>query len=78
MATMTIHAPSTNLVVMTTTVTMKVASAPTPFMSARAFQPRWRVVCQWRTIPACASVKAVKTPITYRWMSESCRPGRRR
>ena len=28
MATMTIHAPSTNLVVMTTTVTMKVASAP--------------------------------------------------
>ena len=71
MATMTIQAPSANFVAMTTAVTTKVATAPTPFMSARAFQLRPRVLCQWRTMPACASVNAVKTPITYRWMSES-------
>ena len=66
----TIHAPSANFVAMTTTVTSAVTAAPTPLSAAfkRHLPSRHRNQC--RTIPACARVKAVKTPITYRWMSE--------
>ena len=39
-------------------------------MAALLRQPGSLRRSQWRTIPACESVKAVKTPITYRWMSE--------
>ena len=50
--------------------TTPVVAAPIPFIVAfrRHPPPRWRN--QWRTIPACARVNAVKTPITYRWISE--------
>ena len=66
----TIHAPSANFVAITIAVTSAVTAAPTPLRVAFSLHlpSRWRN--QWRTIPACASVKAVKTPITYRWMSE--------
>ncbi len=70
MAMITIHAPSANLVAITIAVTSAVTAAPTPLRVAFSLHrpSRWRNQC--RTIPACASVKAVKTPITYRWMSE--------
>ena len=51
--------------------TTPVATAPSPLTSARRRHPGPRRRCQYRTIPACESVKAVKTPITYRWSSES-------
>ena len=41
-----------------------VAVAPTPFTSAFACQPDAARTNQYRTIPACESVNAVKTPIT--------------
>ena len=50
------------------TATRPVAEAPTAFTAARTCQPLLRVRRQYRTIPACDSVNAVKTPITYRWM----------
>ena len=46
-----------------------VAIAPAPFSASDLRQPGVRSRFQWRTIPTCESVKAVKTPITYRWIS---------
>src|SRR4026207_2261129 len=66
----TIHAPSRNFVLTTTTVTTKVVAAPSAFSPARQRQPGSFDLCQCRTIPACARVNAVNTPITYRWISE--------
>jgi hypothetical protein len=66
----TIHAPARNFVAITITVTTPVVAAPTPFSTALQRHPGRRVRSQYRTIPACASVNAVKTPITYRWISE--------
>ena len=54
-----------NFVWMTSSVTRPVAAAPRPFTTARhAASPAPRIRRQWRTIPACESVNAVKTPIT--------------
>ncbi len=66
-ATVTSHAPSANFVQMTTSVTRPVAVAPMPLTSGRQVNRRC-VRSQYRTIPACESVNAVKTPMTYRWM----------
>ena len=63
-AIVTIQAPSRNLVWMTSRATRPVARAPRPLMVARRCQPGPRSARQWRTMPVCESVKAVKTPIT--------------
>ena len=60
----TIQAPAANFVQITTSVTTKVARAPTPLISARRRQPGSCVRSQYRTMPVWESVKAVKTPIT--------------
>ena len=60
----TIHAPSRNLVAITITVTRAVVAEPSAFTPARQRQPFSCVLCQCLTIPACARVNAVKTPIT--------------
>ena len=70
-ATVTSQAPCANFVQMTITLTTPVAAAPRPFTAMLLRQRPVRVRSQWRTIPAWDSVKAVKTPITYRWISES-------
>jgi hypothetical protein len=64
MATVTIHAPCVNLAWMTSTATSPVAIAPAPLTAARRCQPGSRRSAQYRTIPACESVNATKTPIT--------------
>ena len=69
-AMITIHAPARNFVAITINATTKVAVAPMAFSAALQRHPGLLVRSQWRTIPACASVNAVKTPITYRWISE--------
>ena len=61
---MTSQAPSPNFVQITITVTSPVADAPTVFTSARPRHPGPRTRRQYFTMPACESVKAVKTPIT--------------
>ena len=42
---------------------MPVAIAPRPLSVARHFHPASRTVNQWRTMPACDSVKHTNTPI---------------
>ena len=68
---MTSHAPCANFVQMTIAVTSPVADAATALIRRRWRQPGSRVRHQYRTIPDCDKVNAVKTPITYRWISES-------
>ena len=46
------------------TVTTPVAIAPMPFTAWRQPNRRRSVRHQYRTIPACESVNAVKTPMT--------------
>src|SRR5437764_1964718 len=70
-ATITSHAPSANFVQMTTRSATPVAVAPTALTASLCRQPGSRLRSQYRTIPDCDSVKAVNTPITYRWISES-------
>ncbi len=53
---------------MTRRATIVVATAPAPLMTADFCQPGVLVRIQYRTIPLCESVKAVNTPITYRWI----------
>ena len=60
----TIQAPSTNLAWITSRVTIPVAVAPRPFMTALLRQPGSLSRSQRRTMPAWESVKAVKTPRT--------------
>ena len=50
--------------IVATTRTIPVTAAPTPFRVARQRQPAPFTRNQRRTIPACDSVNAVKTPIT--------------
>ncbi len=57
------QAPSANFATAKTTATTAVASAPTPLIAALRRQPGPLSTNQWRTIPACDRVKAVKTPI---------------
>ena len=57
------HAPRPNLAIANTTVTIAVAVAPRPLITALLRHPAPRSVSQWRTIPLCESVKAVKTPM---------------
>ena len=64
MATVTIQAPSPNFVWMTSRVTTPVTTAPRPLTAAFRCHPGSRRRHQWRTIPVCESVNAVKTPIT--------------
>ena len=59
----TIHAPSANLAIAKMTVTIAVAVAPKPLMSALRRQPGPRSVNQCLTIPDCDSVNAVNTPM---------------
>ena len=59
----TIQAPSPNLAIAKTTATMPVEMAPMPLMTALRRHPEPWSVCQCRTIPACESVNAVKTPM---------------
>ena len=65
----TMYAPCVNLVTATTIRTMKVATAPTPFRIALRLYPGGFKRRHRRTIPVCESVKLVKTPSTYSWMS---------
>ena len=65
----TSQAPSTNLVMAITIVTMPVATAPRPLMTAERCQPASRSLRQWRTMPACDSVKLVNTPTAYSGIS---------
>ena len=53
-----------NFVQITMQATTNVVADPTAFVSALRRQPGHRVRSQYRTMPACASVNAVKTPIT--------------
>ena len=70
MATITIHAPSTNFVEDDDHGHERRDSRADSVDARlrRQCLPRSRNQCL--TIPVCASVKAVKTPITYRWISE--------
>ena len=63
-AIVTIHAPSANFAWITSSVTSPVVAAPRPLIAARRRQPGSFARRQCCTIPACESVKAVKTPIT--------------
>ena len=63
-ATITIHAPFANFVIVTTTSTTPVVTAPMPLMIALRCQLASFVRSQRRTMPACESVNAVNTPTT--------------
>ncbi len=68
------HAPSANLATAKMRVTIPVATAPTPLMTALRRHPASRSRSQWRTIPACDSVTEVNTPMAYRGISAVTRP----
>ena len=55
--------------IVATTSTTPVTNAPTPFSVARQCQPSPRTRNHRRTIPVWDRVNAVKTPITYSWIS---------
>jgi len=58
----TTQAPWVNFVVVMTTMTTKVVTAPLPLMTALSPQCRLRSFSQWRTMPVWESVKPRKTP----------------
>ena len=57
-----IQAPSSNLVMVTTTSTTPVSMAPTPLSSACHCHPSSRSRRHFKTMPACESVKETNTP----------------
>ena len=63
-AAMTIHAPLANFVIVTTTSTIPVVTAPMPLITALRCQLPSRVRSHRLTMPACERVNAVNTPTT--------------
>src|SRR5664280_2275477 len=58
----TIHAPLKNFSYATTRKTTPVRMAPNPLTRLRHAQPELLSLRQWMTMPACDSVKQMKTP----------------
>ena len=58
-----IQAPRANFAMAKIATTIAVVVAPRPLRNALRRHPGPRSLYQWRTMPACESVKAVKTPI---------------
>ena len=65
-----------NLTLATTSRTTKVSVPPIALTVARHHQPESRRVNQWRTMPACDSVKQTNTPTEYRGIRACVSPSK--